>query len=124
MNGASLKFELRDAGSGIVVVTCHGGLSWEDRELLAAAVEQQLAQRDSFSALVMDMHDVSFVNSAGLGALFQLVQRVHQRDAGFVFAGLPGAIRHLFVTVGLDRVAQFADDVNEALRFLAETPQQ
>ena len=120
MHGSLLKFELREAGPGLLVLTARGGLSWEDRELLAASVERQLVGRNELRGVVLDMTDVEFVNSAGLGALFQLVQRLTSRGARLAFANVPAPIHRVFLTVGMDRLTVFGDDVAQALAKLSE----
>jgi anti-anti-sigma factor len=117
-NASLLKFELREAGPGCLVLTCHGGLSWEDRELLAASVEQYLTGRDTVHGLVLDMAAVEFVNSAGLGALFQLIQRLRGRGARLAFANVPPTIHRVLMTVGMVRLAAFGRDVPDALALL------
>lgn len=119
MQGAASKFEVRESGTGCLVLTCNGGLSWEDRELLATSVEQCLNHHQRFVGVVLDMAAVTFVNSAGLGALFQLLQRVRGRGGRIIFANLPPALARLFRTVGLDRLAETTDGVNSALELLA-----
>jgi len=116
-----MKFDVRDAGNGCLVLTCHGGLSWEDRELLAASVEQFVAGRETFQGAVLDMGTVEFVNSAGLGALFQLVQRLHGRSAQLALYRVPPTLKRLFHAVGLDRLATMCDDLPAALQAL-QTP--
>jgi len=118
-----MKFDLHEASPGCVVLTCQGGLSWEDRELLAATVEQCLAGRSTLRGLVLDMTGVEFVNSTGLGALFQLVQRLRSRGGQLAFAAVPPTIRRLFATVGMERLAKLADSVAEALDMLAQPPE-
>jgi anti-anti-sigma factor len=114
-----MKFELREASPGYLILTGHGGLSWEDRELLSAGVEQYLVGCDTLHGVAFDMAHIQFVNSAGLGALFQLVQRVRSRGGGLAFVNVPPAIRRLLSTVGMERLAKFADSVPEALKLLA-----
>jgi len=75
MQDSLTKFQIREVDSTSLVLTCHGGLSWEDRELLAGEVQRYLEPRSSITGLVLDMAKVEFVNSAGLGALFQVTRR-------------------------------------------------
>ncbi|MFH1747600.1 MAG: STAS domain-containing protein [Planctomycetota bacterium] len=121
MHETQMKFELREAGPGYLVLTCRGGLSWEDRELLTVSVEQHLAERPVIHGLVLDMSNVEFVNSAGLGALFQLIQRLRERGGQLAFAHVPPTLRRLFSAVGLDRVVTFGDDISMALQALSES---
>lgn len=123
MHGTQMKFELREASPGFLVLSCRGGLSWEDRELLTVSVEEHLAGRNTIQGLVLDMSNVEFVNSAGLGALFQLVQRLRERDGQLAFASVPPTLRRLFTAVGMDRLVKLEPDVNEALAALRAATQ-
>jgi anti-anti-sigma factor len=116
-----MKLELREANPGFVVLSCCGGLSWEERELLVASVDDYLLERDDMQGMVVDMGAVEFVNSAGLGALFQLEQRVRNRGGQLAFANLPPTIHRLLVTVGMSRLAKLGQDVAHALSLLAAT---
>jgi anti-anti-sigma factor len=118
MRDTLTKFELHEASPGYAVLTCRGGLSWEEREHLAATVEQYLIGRASLRGLVLNLAEVEFVNSAGLGALFQVVQRVRSREGVLAFAAVPPMIHRLLMTVGLGRLARFGRDVAEALDLL------
>jgi anti-anti-sigma factor len=115
-----MRFDLREATPGFVVLMCRGGLSWEDRELLAASVEEYLVGRNPLRGLVLDLAAVDFVNSAGLGALFQLVQRLKTGGGQLAFASVPPAIDRLLTTVGMHRLAHFCQDVPEALKLLVQ----
>ena len=65
---------------------------------------------------------VEFVNSAGLGALFQLVQRLRQRGGMLALANVPPNLVRLFRAVGLARVARISDSVESALDLLESSP--
>lgn len=121
MQSMSAKFALREIGPGCLLLTCQGGLSWEDREVLAAGIERFLHGGNPIRGLIADMAGVNFVNSAGLGALFQLVQRMRSRSARLVFVNVPPQIERLFATVGLTRLADIAPDVDTAWQTLPAT---
>ncbi len=126
MQAAIGKFHIRPLSGGCQVLECRGGLSWEDREQLAFCIEQHLVRQPDISTLVLDLREVEFVNSAGLGALFQIVQRVRGRGGQVCFAHVPTALARLFEAVGLNRLARsFATieaAVSEAQRAPSELP--
>jgi stage II sporulation protein AA (anti-sigma F factor antagonist) len=115
MRDSLMKFELRQAKPNCVLVTCQGGLSWEDREALAEGVEQYLDGHGDVTGVIMDLADVTFINSAGLGALFQLCQRLRAREAVPVFVNASPKLKRLFQTVGLHEFARIDDDVKAVL---------
>ena len=112
------KFQFRDAGPTCLLLSCEGGLSWEDRDMLTNEVERYLYPRPGVRDLAIDMSAVRFVNSAGLGALFQLYRRIRQRGGRVVFANVPAVVGRVFNAVGLDRLAQLVPDVPAAFQAL------
>jgi anti-anti-sigma factor len=120
MPETSTKFAMRAADAAHAVLTCTGGLSWEDREVLADEVGRFLDQNPATTGLVVDLGAVTFVNSAGLGALFQLVGRLRARQGRLAFANSSPLVARMFTAVGMDRIADIGADVPAALKRLAE----
>lgn len=120
MPQTSTKFDIRAVDNARAVLTCTGGLSWEEREVLAAEVGRYLEQHPAVAGLVLDLGAVPFVNSAGLGALFQLVGLLRARQGRLVFANTPPVVARMFTAVGMDRLADMGSDVPAALELLAE----
>jgi anti-anti-sigma factor len=121
MHRTGTKFELREINPTCLLLTCAGGLSWEDRDVLANEVEHYLQPRPALTGVVLDLAAVQFVNSAGLGALFQLIRRVRERHGRLVFANVPPTLLRMFAAVGIDRMAGIGTDVKAALALLAES---
>jgi anti-anti-sigma factor len=121
MFDSNAKFQVRDGESGCVVLSCQGGLSWEDREQLADHVDRSLRQRGELKGVVMDLAAVEFINSAGLGALFQLSQRLRGQGKRLVFAHVPPAFVRMFHSVGLDRTARVCTDLQSAFALVSTT---
>jgi anti-anti-sigma factor len=94
-------------------------LSWEDRDHLSECVNAHFRDGGAPAGVVMDLADVEYINSAGLGALFQLCRLLRNRDAALAFANASDALVRLFRTIGLDRLAQVSDTVEQAVERLA-----
>lgn len=114
MQATATKFELREVAPGKLLMVCQGGLSWEDRDLLAASVEQHF-RNGGPASLIVDLDRADFVNSAGVGALFQLARLVHNSGGRLAFVNVSPKILRLFRIVGLDRQAQLAPNLDAAL---------
>ena len=110
-----MKFDVNETKPGCLVLTCDGNVSWEDRDTLAGTVEQHLHNLSVVVGVVMEMSRVEYINSAGLGALFQIVQRLRGRGGNLAFAALATPVKRLFHAVGLDRVTTIADNVDDAI---------
>jgi anti-sigma B factor antagonist len=69
-------------------------------------------------AVVVDLSQVNFIDSVGLGVLVALIRRV--RDRGHVAAvAVPGRqVRRLLREVGFGRIAVIADSAEEAARMV------
>lgn len=122
MTTATAKFAIQQISPGRLLITCNGGLSWEDRDVLAAGVEQHLPPARPVSGVVMDMAAVEYVNSAGLGALFQLLNVVKHRGGKVAFANVAPRLLSLFRTVGLDRSSEVCDTVEQAVGGFSANP--
>lgn len=112
------RFEVHESAAGVPVLRCLGGLSWEDREMLASAVEDLLRPLEDVRGVILDFANVGFINSAGVGALFQLCQRLRKRETTLLLVNLPPGVARLFESVGLDRQARVCRDVSAALATL------
>jgi anti-sigma B factor antagonist len=65
--------------------------------------------------LVVDLADVSYIDSAGLAALIQAMQKVEGYGGKLMLAGLQETVRSIFELSRLDQVFQIFPDVDAAL---------
>jgi anti-sigma B factor antagonist len=65
--------------------------------------------------LVVDLSDVTYIDSAGLAALIEAMQKVEAYGGKFLLAGLQETVRSIFEISRLDQVFQIFPDVNAAL---------
>ena len=65
--------------------------------------------------LVVDLSDVSYIDSAGLAALIEAMQRVEGYGGKFALAGLQETVRSIFEISRLDQVFQIFSDTHAAL---------
>ncbi|PYJ37141.1 MAG: anti-sigma factor antagonist [Verrucomicrobia bacterium] len=65
--------------------------------------------------LVVDLSDVTYIDSAGLAALIQAMQKVEAYGGKFLLAGLQETVRSIFEISRLDQVFQIFPDVDAAL---------
>src|SRR5207253_3183637 len=66
--------------------------------------------------LVVDLSEVTYIDSAGLAALIEAMQKVEGYGGRFVLAGLQETVRSIFEISRLDQVFQIFPDVDAALR--------
>ncbi len=65
--------------------------------------------------LVVDLGDVQFIDSSGLGALLSGHKNAIQRSTGFALAGLQPRVKAMFELTRLQRVFEIYPGLREAL---------
>ena len=108
-----MEIQMATEGDHGLLLTCSGNIDWEDRATLLSKVREGLAA-DIQPRIVMDFEAVGYVNSAGLGALFQLLEFVREREGKLVFASVPPALVRLFENIGLHQHVDLVDTCEEA----------
>lgn len=91
-------------------------------ELDAFTVSQfreALAELSSRSRLVIDLSEVPFMDSAGLGALIGGIRRTREQGGDVSVSCNRATLIRLLRTTGFDRVVTVADTVEEAAAALA-----
>ena len=66
--------------------------------------------------LVVDLSGVTYIDSAGLAALIEAMQKVEAYGGKFLLAGLQETVRSIFEISRLDQVFQIFPDADAALR--------
>src|SRR6266516_2345102 len=66
--------------------------------------------------LVVDLSEVTYIDSAGLAALIEAMQKVEGYGGRFLLAGLQETVRSIFEISRLDQVFQIFPDVDAARR--------
>ena len=65
--------------------------------------------------IIVDLHEVEFIDSSGLGALLSGHKNAVQRSTGFALAGLQPRVKSMFELTRLQRVFEIYSDLCEAL---------
>jgi len=65
--------------------------------------------------MVVDLSEVTYIDSAGLAALIQAMQKVEGYGGKFLLAGLQETVRSIFEISRLDQVFQIFPDTEAAL---------
>ena len=99
---------------GQVVLSIHGEIDLENagraRERIVRAVPS------GAQGIVLDLTNVSHLDSAGVRLLFDLARRLHERRQELaVVAPSQSLLRDVLAVVSLDRVAAVAETLDEAL---------
>ncbi len=85
----------------------------------APRLKQDLSARidGGCTQLILNMEDVGFVDSSGLGVLVSALRRARERDGGVRIVCTKENILKIFRITGLDKVFPIFSDSEEAQRF-------
>jgi anti-anti-sigma factor len=88
--------EVDARGSGITTFKCHGRLTFETRGLLRGMFDNHPFQ----GRIIVDLSDVSHIDSAGLGALVRLkMSAIREPRVSVIFVGMnPRIVQLLLIT--------------------------
>jgi anti-sigma B factor antagonist len=110
----------RDAGD-VVVLTLHGRLILEEVEAELRDTFDRLMQRGRVKVAV-NLHDVAYVDSAGLGFLVSKYVSLHRRGGDIKLVQVTPRVAHVLDITRLSRVfGSFASD-DEAVRAFQDAP--
>jgi anti-sigma B factor antagonist len=85
----------------------------------SAELRQALRRLPDGAAAVIDLHDVPFMDSAGLGALVCGFRELRARGSELAVSVGRGPVRRLFEVSGFDRMIPTAPTFDEALEALS-----
>lgn len=81
---------------------------------------QALAEMAIAHRLVIDLSGVSFIDSAGLGALIGGIRRTRELGGEVAVACSRTALSRLLCSTGFDRIVLVTDDCDQAVEALAD----
>ena len=96
---AEFSYDVEDKG-GTVVVSLAGELDMSATFRLEPEFER-LAGEEATHTLVLDMADVTFLDSSALGLMLTTEQRLQAEDVRFVVADPSRAVRRIFEVTGV-----------------------
>ncbi|MBP2654291.1 MAG: rsbV [Firmicutes bacterium] len=96
-----MEQQIRVSGNR-VIVSLSGRMYVED----AAGLREKLLEYISggYSIFVMEMADLEYIDSSGLGVLVAINKRAIQAGGSVTLAGMRGVVKELFELTRLDRV--------------------
>ncbi|MBI3270414.1 MAG: STAS domain-containing protein [Planctomycetes bacterium] len=115
---ADLTLRKKTYPGGIVCLAVHGSVDSYTIPRLDRAIEGLFKQK--IFRLIVDLANVDFMSSAGLGVLIASHQRVDSEKGFLVLISPPAKVKEIFVNLGLGSVFTFCDDRPSALQHFKE----
>jgi anti-sigma B factor antagonist len=105
------------AGRGCTVVQVNGALDLETTPDLRVCLQQ--AVLDGARHLVLDLADVRFVDSSGLGALVSVYKQLQPRSGRLCLVAVRPLVLRVLALTSVDRLVSIYDTVEAAEQDLA-----
>lgn len=97
---------------GVRLVVVSGRLDQNLTPVLEAELLNLLEQ--GYHQLVVNLHDVNYINSGGLRCLVTAWRQAHQNGGDLKLCGLSERVAKVFSMVGFDKVFQIYEDCDAA----------
>jgi anti-sigma B factor antagonist len=112
MDELSVKSEIR---KGIAVVTVSGRVD----SVTAGALDEQLARIvHENNKMVLDLHGVTYLSSAGVRAIVRTLQSAQKAGGGVFLANVSDSVERVLETVGMLHLLRAFRTVDDALKAL------
>lgn len=113
---ADLSIQVRDM-DGIAVMQPEGFINAHTVRQFESALED-LVQSGRFTIL-MDCHGLSYISSAGLGAIMGLIEPIRENGGDILLCNLQRNVYSIFDTLGFTQLYRVFGSREEALQALA-----
>ena len=77
------------------------------------------AQRDGFTTIIIDMTNLEFLSSAGVGSILGSIEASRQAGGDIILCNLSETIRHIFNVLDLTDYVTIKSDMQEVLNTMA-----
>ncbi len=104
---------VREEVDGAVVLSAQGYLDLSTRLKLSTALNEEVTAGSA--GVVVDMCEVTFMDSTGLGVLMNALRRLTRQGRDLRVVCPPGGVRRIFELSGLDGTFSIHDSREEAV---------
>ena len=106
----------RDPSGGVVILRVGENITFANVAEFSATTQQLIDE--GVTKLLLDLHDVSFCNSHGFGAIINLYTRLAKRDGRFAILRPQKAISEVLEITKMDSIIGVYEDESAALKAL------
>jgi anti-anti-sigma factor len=115
-----MDVSIKHEGDSLYIITCPSRMEWNARTDLVESLKTAAGGQPP-RGVIVDLVDVSYINSAGLGAIFALRKYVEQAGGATAVARPNVTIARLLRTVNLAALMPVADSLEQARASLPAT---
>lgn len=112
-----LSIEVQDLPKGIRCLRLVGAIDSFTFEDFDQAVRQQM--KEGFVRLLVDLRDVSYVSSAGAGAIIAATDDASSQGGNLILLHIPPDVRKVFDMLGMTPALHLAEDEDQAIAALS-----
>ncbi len=110
VKGLSIQAEQVD---GVLIARLDGRIDGQNAQDFKKALEGLLADRDV--NLLLDLGQVTFLSSAGLGVLLSIARQLHKKAGKIAVCSLSDSIRGVFLISGFHKIIPTHDNQRDAM---------
>lgn len=101
-------------GGAVKVVTLAGQLDESNVDDTAPKVYDLIEKSDEGTGYIFDLENLVYMNSKSVGYLTDWYSKIKAKNGGMVLAKLPANINDILTVVGLTKIVQVAQTMDEA----------
>lgn len=110
-----MRIETKRFGKALVV-RCAGELDLASAPEFRRVVDGQLSEWEGLREVVLNLSQVTFVDSSGLGAILGRYKRIQQRQGRMVLVEVPPSLRKLLEFSGIFKLLPSQESEADALK--------
>lgn len=108
-----MEFYYRDTAQDVMILSADGGLNHETADQFAAELGELIDK--GMTKLVVDGTKLTYISSAGIGALLLLHKRLRDRGGEVMLCNLHSPVTDVLTLLRMDRVFRIHPSVDEAV---------
>jgi anti-anti-sigma factor len=112
-----MDIRIEPDGHGRYIIACPPEITWSARVDLSETLQAAVGD-EQLTGVIVDLQKTTYINSAGLGAIFSLRKHVIERDAAIVVARPQPSIVRLLQTINLSALIPVTSTLDDARRRL------
>ena len=111
------KFKFIIDERDIPIMKFEGEIVFENSNQLKEAAKNKLRETE-YKNLIMDMKDVTFIDSSGIGFILSLLKFLREREGNLVIANVNDKIRKSFEITKISQIIEVFTSVDKAYNHL------